>query len=119
MNPNPELKDLLSALRAKANPVNVEGMKRFGIQGNKMLGVSVTDIRKIAHGIRDHDLALELWDTGIHEARVMASIVDDPNLITREQMDKWVNDFDSWDVCDQVCTILVDASPLANELIFK
>jgi 3-methyladenine DNA glycosylase AlkD len=64
-------------------------------------------------------LALDLWDTGIHEARIMASIVEDPKRITLKQMDEWVNDFDSWDVCDQVSTILVDSSPLANELIFK
>ena len=119
MNPNPELKRLLKELHAKANPVNVEGMKRFGIQGGQMLGVSMPDIRKIAHGIRDHELALELWATGIHEARVMASIVDNPQQITLEQMDGWVHDFNSWDVCDQVCTNLVDVSPLANELIFK
>jgi 3-methyladenine DNA glycosylase AlkD len=119
MNRNPEIDRLVKELQAKANPINVEGMKRFGIQGNKMLGVSVTNIRKIAHGIRDHELALQLWDTGIHEVRIMASIVDDPKQITLTQMDEWVNDFDSWDVCDQVCTILVDVSPLANELIFK
>ena len=114
-----DYKVFISKLKSKANPTNVEGMKRFGIQGNKMLGVSVTNIRKIAHGIRDHELALDLWDTGIHEARIMAGIVDDPKQITLTQMDEWVNDFDSWDVCDQVCTILVDVSPLANELIFE
>jgi 3-methyladenine DNA glycosylase AlkD len=119
MNRNPEIDRLVKELQAKANPTNVEGMKRFGIQGGEMLGVSVTDIRKIAHGIRDHELALDLWDTGIHEARIMASIVEDPKRITLKQMDEWVNDFDSWDVCDQVSTILVDSSPLANELIFK
>jgi len=119
MNSKPELERLLKELQAKANPINVEGMKRFGIQGGEILGVSVTDIRKMAQGIRDHELALELWHTGLHEARVMASIVDDPNLITRDQMNEWVNDFVSWDVCDQVCTNLVDVSPLANELIYK
>jgi 3-methyladenine DNA glycosylase AlkD len=119
MHPNPELTHLLKELHAKANPSNVEGMKRFDIKGGKMLGVSMPDIRKLAHGIRDHELALELWETGIHEARIMASIVDDPNLITREQMDQWVSDFDSWDICDQVCTNLVDVSPLADELIVK
>jgi 3-methyladenine DNA glycosylase AlkD len=119
MNRNPEIDQLVKELHAKANPRNVEGMKRFGIQGGEMLGVSVTDIRKMAHGIRDHDLALELWNTSIHEARLMAGIVDDPKQITLKQMDEWVNDFDSWDVCDQICTILVDISPLANELIFK
>jgi len=119
MCPSPELDRLLKELKAKANLINVEGMKRFGIQGGEMLGVSLPEIRKMVQGTRDHQLALQLWDTRIHEARIMASIVDDPNLITREQMDKWGNDFNSWDVCDQVCTNLVDVSPLANELIIK
>jgi 3-methyladenine DNA glycosylase AlkD len=119
MSQIPELKRLVKELRAKANPVNVAGMKRFAIQGGEMLGVSLPEIRKLAHGIRSHELALELWDTGIHEARIMSSIVDDPGLITRDQMDRWVNDFDSWDICDQVCTNLVDVSPLVDELINK
>jgi 3-methyladenine DNA glycosylase AlkD len=119
MNPNPESDRLIRALQAKADPENVKGMKRFGIRGGQILGVSINDIRKLAKGIQDHELALELWHTGIHEARLMASIVDDPKLITREQMDEWANDFESWDICDQVCTNLVDASLLAYELILK
>ncbi len=119
MNHQPQLDQLLRELRGRANPLNVAGMKRFGIQGGEMLGVSVNDIRKIAKGVKDHDLAIELWFTGIHEARLMASIVDVPGLITREQLTIWANDFDSWDVCDQVCTNLVDVSPLADELIYK
>ena len=74
----------------------------------------MADLRTLAREIgRDHTLAGELWDTGIHEARILASIVDDPKAVTEEQMEKWVADFDSWDVCDQCCGNLFDKTPFA------
>ena len=91
-------------------------MKRFGVDNSKALGVSLPQLRKVAKQIKkDHQLALDLWDTGIHECRVMASLVDDPKLVTPQQMDKWVADFYSWDVCDQVCGNLFDRTPFAFE----
>jgi 3-methyladenine DNA glycosylase AlkD len=105
--------DIIEKLRNNANPKNVEGMQRYGIRGEHILGVSLYEIRNMAKGVHDHALALELWKTGIHEAQLMASIVDIPSEATRGQLEEWVNDFDSWDVCDQVCTNLVDISPHA------
>ncbi len=52
---------------------------------------------------RNHRLALELWDSGIHEARILATIIDEPERVTQRQMEHWARDFDSWDVCDQAC----------------
>ena len=66
-----------------------------------MLGISVYDLRKLARGVKDHALAQQLWDSGVHDARLLATMVDDPLLVTREQMNAWVEDFDSWDICDQ------------------
>ena len=89
-------------------------MKRFGVDNSKALGVPLPQLRKIAKGInKDHQLALDLWDSGIHECRVMASLVDDPKQVTPQQMDKWVADFYSWDVCDQVCGNLFDRTEFA------
>jgi 3-methyladenine DNA glycosylase AlkD len=91
-------------------------MKRFGVDNSKALGVPLPQLRKIAKSIKkDHQLALDLWDSGIHECRVMASLVDDPNQVTPQQMDKWVADFYSWDVCDQVCGNLFDRTEFAIE----
>jgi 3-methyladenine DNA glycosylase AlkD len=73
------------------------------------------NIRQLGRRKKDHDLALALWDTGIHEARILASIIDQPAQLTSEQMDSWTADFDSWDVCDQVCGNLYSRSPLAVE----
>src|SRR3990170_537997 len=110
--------DVLAKLRAKANPKNVEGMAKFGISVEGRLGVSVPELRKLAKEVgRDHRLALSLWKTGIAEARIVAAFVDDPAAVTSAQMDRWVKDFDSWDVCDQACLSLFDKSSLAWQKI--
>jgi 3-methyladenine DNA glycosylase AlkD len=94
----------LSRLRRLGNPQNVAGMARFGINPRRTLGISIVVLRKLARDLgTDHALAQKLWASGIHEARILASFIDDPRLVTRSQMDRWAAAFDSWDVCDQVC----------------
>jgi 3-methyladenine DNA glycosylase AlkD len=110
-----ELQEIISQLKALTVPANINGMARFGINPNNTLGVSMPRIRQLGKRKKDHDLALALWETGIHEARILASIVDQPALLTSQQMDSWIADFDSWDVCDQVCGNLYSKSPLAVE----
>jgi 3-methyladenine DNA glycosylase AlkD len=106
--------EILAALRAQANPKNVAGMARFGISGKGTLGVPVASIRRLAKQAgRSHELAAELWASGIHEARILATIVEDPARVTRRQMNRWARDFDSWDVCDQACQNLFRYTPLA------
>lgn len=108
--------EIIKRLKTHANPKNVAGMARFGIQGGIMLGVNVPILRKMAREIgKDHKLAQELWDTRIHEARILATMIDDPKLVTKKQMDLWVADFDSWDICDQTCMNLFDKTPFAFE----
>src|SRR5436309_11355075 len=95
---------IITELRARANPANVAGMARYGISTKGTLGVPVHELRALAKKIgRDHALAAELWESGIHEARILATILDEPARVTRRQMDAWARDFDSWDVCDQAC----------------
>jgi 3-methyladenine DNA glycosylase AlkD len=97
--------EIIAKLRSLANPANVAGMAHFGINAKGTLGVSMPVIRKMAKEIgRNHTLALELWKSGVHEARILAALVDDPQKTTEAQMGSWVADFDSWDVCDQVCS---------------
>lgn len=108
--------EIIKKLKSLRNPKNVEGMARFGINPEKTLGVSVPNLRKIAKEAgRDHTLAQKLWASGIHEARILASMVDDPERVTKKQMNAWVRDFDSWDVCDQCCMNLFDRLPFAYE----
>ena len=108
--------DLIAHLKKKANPRNVEGMARFGISTVGTLGVPVPVLRKLAKNIGPHhDMASELWRSGIHEARILAAMIDDPKRVTEHQMDEWVKQFDSWDVCDQVCSNLFDKTPFAHK----
>src|SRR5579863_8525139 len=107
-------KEIVGELQALANPANLEGMARFGIETTKALGLRVPQIRAIARCAgKDQTLAEELWATGIHEARWLASLVADPQVITRATMDRWTRDFDSWDVCDACCCDLFDRTPHA------
>src|ERR1051326_6470751 len=108
------LEQVIALLREHANPQAVQGMARFGISSTQTLGVSIPTLRRIAKDIsRDHLLALELWRSGIHEARILASMIADPRLVSPEQTEEWVNDFDSWDICDQVCGNLFDKTAYA------
>ena len=105
---------LIGTLRAHANPANVAGMARYGINTEGTLGVPMSILRGIAKEAgRDHAVAEQLWNSGIHEARILATLVDDPALVTSRQMDRWARDFDSWDVCDQACQNLFRYTPVA------
>ena len=107
-------------LRALASQANVQGMARFGMSVDKRLGVAVPEMRRIAKAAgKDHTAALELWQTGIAEARIVAAMIALPAQLTEEQMEAWVGDFDSWDVCDQVCMNLFEKSPLARRKIVE
>ena len=94
------------------------GMARYGIETGDAFGVSIYQLRPVAKGLgRDHELALALWATGNHEARLLASMVDDPASVTEVQMDAWAAEFDSWDVCDQVTSNLFDKTPFAYDKV--
>jgi 3-methyladenine DNA glycosylase AlkD len=105
---------VLERLRSLSDRDAIEGMARFGINPENTLGIPVPVIRGMAKELgRDHFLAQELWNSGVHEARILAGFIDDPKLVTEDQMERWVTDFDSWDVCDQVCGSLFDRTPMA------
>jgi 3-methyladenine DNA glycosylase AlkD len=108
--------ELLAELRAHANPANVAGMARYGINTEGTLGVTIPVVRGLARKAgRNHALALELWESRVHEARILATLVADPRLLTRSEADRWARDFDSWDVCDQACQNLLRYTPFAFE----
>jgi 3-methyladenine DNA glycosylase AlkD len=112
--------DIIRKLKSLSNPKAVEGMARFGINPENTFGISIPDLRKLAKEIgRYHKLAQELWNSGFHEARILASMVDEPEKVTEKQMENWVKDFDSWDMCDQVCMNLFDKSPIAFKKALK
>jgi 3-methyladenine DNA glycosylase AlkD len=113
-------KETVARLDSMANPANVAGMARYGISTEGTLGVSMPSLRALAKEIRrDHGLACELWSTGIHEARILATLVADPKQATVREMERWVRDVDSWDVCDQLCQNLLRYTPFAFETAAK
>lgn len=115
--------EILRQLQAQASAENLAGMARYGISEVGTLGVSMPVVRRFAAELRPlrrkhpelaHDLAGRLWSSGIHEARILASLVDIPALVSAEQADAWLADFDSWDTCDQVVRLFV-TTPFAYE----
>ena len=109
--------DVIAALHALESPKDRAGMARFGINVDNALGISVKTLRGQAKDIgRDHELALAFWQSGIHEARILASIVADPNLFKTKHARAWVKDFNSWDLCDQCCQNLFWQIDGAREL---
>jgi len=108
--------EILAQLKSLGSPENVAGMARFGINPESAFGIKVTTLRQLAKDIgRDHQLALDLWDSGFHEARMLATIIDDPKLITEQQMEKWIKDLNSWDLTDGLAGNLIDKTPFAYE----
>jgi len=102
-----QYEEIIARLKAEANPKNAAGMARFGINAKNTLGISIYTLRKIASEIKkDHALALKLWDSGFHEARILASFIEEPDKVTGSQLERWVKDFDSWDTVDQVSELI-------------
>ncbi len=108
--------EILEWLGKKGSRRNREGMARYGIVAPKAFGVPMAAMLRIAkeHG-KDHRLAGALWRSGWHEARLLAAMIDDPQRVTRAQMEAWVRDFNNWAVCDTVCWHLFDYVPFAWE----
>jgi len=111
---------VMKKLYSMKNKKNVEGMARYGINPHNNLGVSIYKLRPIAkENGRDHNLALKLWDSGVHDARLLACFIDETEMVTSKQMDSWAKDFDSWDICDQACTSLFDQTSFAWKKIYE
>lgn len=112
------LNSLLQKLSSMSNKANREGMARYGINVDNAYGIRIPVLRSIAKLHKNnHNLALELWNTGMHEARILASMIDDPRQLTSSQMDEWTADFQSWDLCDQVCGNLFVRNTIFKEKI--
>ena len=107
---------IVDELRAAGSEADRLGMARFGINADRALGVRIPVLRAAAKRVgRDHALAGALWRTAIHEVRILAGMVDEPDRVTRAQAERWVKAFDSWDLCDQTCMNLFDRVPFAWE----
>lgn len=112
--------EILSNLKKLRNEKNLVGMSRFGISTENALGIRISQLRRIAKGIgKDHNTALTLWNSEIHEARILASMIAEQNKVTKKMMNDWANDFNSWDLCDQSCNNLFRKTTFAIEYSHK
>ena len=108
--------EVMERLKSLSNMAVVAGMARYGISTTNTYGISIPHLRNIAREIgKNHSLAQKLWSSGVHEVRILASMVDKPDEVTEAQMEDWVKDFDSWDVCDQCCANLFDRTKFAYQ----
>lgn len=113
-----ECQRILKQLHTLASPERAAGMARFGINPQSVLGIRIPALVQISGKTgKNHPLALELWDTGIHEARILATMIDEPEKVTEKQMDTWATDFNSWDLCDQCCNRLFRKTPFVRKKI--
>ena len=109
-----QVRSAVTWLKRHGSKANRDGMARYGLPSDHALGVSMANLKVLGARLgTSHELAAALWDTGIYEARLVTSFVDDPARVTSAQMDRWCRDFDNWGVCDTVCFHLFDRTPHA------
>ncbi len=115
-----KFEEIIKELESLSNPEDVEGMARFGIKTKKAYGVRMPELRRMARESgKNHELAEKLWKHGYSETKIMASMIDDPQIVTEEQMENWVVEFDSWDICDQCCMNLFRKTPFAYKKVYE
>jgi len=111
-----QLKDVIAELKSMEDPESLAGKAKYGIKSDRALGISIPNLLGLAKKIgKNPALAERLWSSAIHEARILACMIDDPQEITADQLEHWVADFDSWDLCDQCCNRLFRKTPFARQ----
>ncbi|MBN1681299.1 MAG: DNA alkylation repair protein [Anaerolineae bacterium] len=101
----------MQQLQSMSDPEVKAGQERAGINTAFAYGIKIPPLRQMAKDVgKDHDLAQQLWDSGIHEARILATMIDHPRWVTEDQMERWVADFNAWDLCDQCIGNLFDCT---------
>lgn len=115
-----ELQEIIDRLESLSSPENIEGMAKFGITPEKTYAVKIPELRKIAKETgKNHRLALKLWELDFRETKILACMIDDPKMVSSEQLNEWVLEFDYWEICDQCCMNLFRKTPFAYDKIFE
>ncbi|MEO8635519.1 MAG: DNA alkylation repair protein [Gemmatimonadales bacterium] len=115
-----EVQAAVAWLRRNATKATLAGMARYAIPSGNAFGVTMSQLKVLAKQLgRNHALAVGLWDTGFYDARMLATLIDEPARVTSAQMERWCRDFDSWAICDTACFALFDKTPHAWPLVAK
>jgi 3-methyladenine DNA glycosylase AlkD/uncharacterized protein YdhG (YjbR/CyaY superfamily) len=112
----PDVDAVLGELeRDGSSQLRADMSARYGIvTRDPAFGTPMAKIKLVARKLgHDHDLAEALWKTGVYEARMLASMVDEPERVTPAQMNRWAKDFDNWAVVDTLCFNLFDRTACA------
>lgn len=110
LGPASSTPDIIAHLRTLRDEANIAGMGRYGIETGTALGISNAVLRPLARRIRrNHDRALELWDSNIREARLLAAFTDEPGKVSVEQARRWAGDFNSWEIVDTTSDLFAEA----------
>ncbi|MGP8321327.1 MAG: DNA alkylation repair protein [Methanosarcinaceae archaeon] len=116
VNVNTNVNNIIKKLKCISNPDAVERMVKFGITPDNTFGVSIPNLRSIKKETgKDHALAQYLWKSGIRETMILASMIDEPEMVTQEQMEQWVLDLNYWEICDQCCMNLFEKTGFAYQ----
>lgn len=111
-----QLEEIIAELKSRSDPSAAAGMARYGIASGRALGLSIPQLQELAQKIGiDSELADGLWSSAIHEARILACMVADPQQVCDAQLERWVAGFDSWDLCDQCCSRLFRKTAFARQ----
>lgn len=118
-SPSALVAETLAVLTMEASPEARDAMRQqYGIHSNKMYGVPMRRLLEIAKPLaNNHELALNLWEQGSYEVRTIAALVDDPQQVSREQMQHWCDAFDNWAIVDTTCFRLFDQTPHAWSMV--
>ncbi len=112
--------EIVQAIKLQRNEKNILGQKRFGITGAESYGLSMPQLRSIAKSVgKNHALAQDLWATQIREARHIAVMIAEKDKVTERLMERWVKDFDSWDIVDNCCSTLFCRTPFAYNKVLE
>jgi 3-methyladenine DNA glycosylase AlkD len=111
---------ILNDLKAMADPRAVGVWKRMGMDTSTFYGVGLTKIKDYSKKVgRNHQLAAELWATEIHDARLLAVMIEEPGKVAEEQIDRWIAEADFWDLSDKICTTIMPKTPFALKKMRK
>lgn len=116
--------EIIDELRALSDPSKIADLQRYAIKTPKAFGIRAPELKAFAREVKKlvadrHKTALDLWKTGIYDARAVAFLIDDKKQVTREQMDSWLTDFDNWATVDGACSYLFCRTPFAYEKAFE
>ena len=120
MHREEQVRSALASLKSRSSKAARDAMARYAIPSDHAYGVAMRDIKALGKTLgRNHALAVDLWATGVYEARMLASFIGDPAQLTQAQMDRWCKDFDNWALCDALSFNLFDRSPHAWTMVRK